>query len=170
ATSGPAATSPIPSFPAVDIVMTHGPPHGRLDETSRDLCVGCPHLLRAVSRARPRLHCFGHIHEAWGAERVRWEEPEEEEEKELPSAAQAGGEWKIKSVTLCDVDEQDVLRERAAYVDVGKESACPLEWGRETLFVNASIMSRRYRPEQAPWRVDLELPFVGVEPEGEVEE
>jgi hypothetical protein len=151
--------------------MTHGPPHGHLDETNRDVRVGCPHLLRAVSRARPRLHCFGHIHEGWGAERVRWEERGEAE------AGYAEGEWKITGVAQCDVEWEETLRERAACVDVGSESGVPLEWGRETLFVNASVMTRRYRPQQAPWRVDLELPLVaaerdldGAEPEGGPEE
>jgi hypothetical protein len=140
--------------------MTHGPPRGRRDETNRDVRAGCPHLLRAVSRARPRLHCFGHIHEGWGAERVRWEERGEAE------PGHAEGEWKVGSVELCDVDDEDALKERAACVDVGRDGGAPLEWGRETLFVNASVMNRRYRPAQAPWRVDLELLLVGADFEG----
>ncbi|KAF2190592.1 hypothetical protein K469DRAFT_811524, partial [Zopfia rhizophila CBS 207.26] len=63
--------NPIPDFPAIDVMMTHGPPLGRLDKTYRGEPVGCEHLLRAARRCKPRLHCFGHIHEGWGAERVR---------------------------------------------------------------------------------------------------
>ncbi|KAH0544797.1 hypothetical protein FGG08_001026 [Glutinoglossum americanum] len=155
----PPAITPIPSFPTIDIVMTHGPPYNILDETNRDINVGCPHLLRAVSRARPRLHCFGHIHEGWGAERVRWEEPKEGE------AGCVEGEWKIGDETLWgekrEETSEEALREGAACWNLGKESEKPLEWGRETLFVNASVMTRRYRPNQPPWRIDLELPLAG---------
>ena len=70
------AISPIPSCSSshspVDIVVTHGPPRGRLDNTVRGVDAGCPHLLRALMSARPLVHCFGHIHEGWGAERVEW--------------------------------------------------------------------------------------------------
>lgn len=31
--------------------------------------------------------------------------------------------------------------------------------GKDTLFVNASIMDVRYRPINAPWVVDLNLPL-----------
>jgi len=57
------AENPIPSFPDVHVVMTHGPPLSVRDRTYRGEHVGCKHLLRAVARARPLLHCFGHIHE-----------------------------------------------------------------------------------------------------------
>ena len=62
---------------AVDVVMTHGPPRGIRDGTGmgqRDVTAGagCAGLLAAVERARPRVHCFGHIHGAWGAEVVAW--------------------------------------------------------------------------------------------------
>ena len=58
------ATNPIPS--GVDIVMTHGPPHSILDQVDNQN-LGCPNLLRAISRVRPLMHCFGHIHEGHGA-------------------------------------------------------------------------------------------------------
>jgi hypothetical protein len=49
------------AIPAVDILMTHTPPLGILDGGQ-----GCPALRRAVIRIRPRLHCFGHVHSAYG--------------------------------------------------------------------------------------------------------
>jgi Icc-related predicted phosphoesterase len=53
---------------AVDVLVTHGPPFGRCDETTCGTKAGCPHLLRHVQdRVRPRLHVFGHIHEGRGA-------------------------------------------------------------------------------------------------------
>ena len=50
----------------IDILLTHGPPHGILDVTVRGLRVGCEELAAALPRVRPRLHVFGHIHESYG--------------------------------------------------------------------------------------------------------
>jgi predicted phosphohydrolase len=50
----------------VDVLITHGPPHGigdRTDERSRQ---GCEDLLAAVRQVRPFLHLFGHIHQDGG--------------------------------------------------------------------------------------------------------
>jgi len=52
-----------------DILITHGPPAGHGDRTARGEAVGCRDLLEAVERLRPRLHVFGHIHEAAGVTR-----------------------------------------------------------------------------------------------------
>lgn len=50
-----------------DVLITHGPPHGILDETAREgLHVGCPSLLEKVKEIKPKIHVFGHIHEARG--------------------------------------------------------------------------------------------------------
>lgn len=65
----------------VDIVMTHGPPlppspadpsNYFLDLGHNGEHCGCPKLYRAVKRARPQIHCFGHIHEGFGAQAVTW--------------------------------------------------------------------------------------------------
>lgn len=61
----------VPDYPAVDVMMTHGPPKGMHDRC-HDGNVGCPNLLQALRRARPLLHCFGHIHEGFGASQVTW--------------------------------------------------------------------------------------------------
>ncbi len=50
-----------------DILITHGPPHGILDDTVRGDHVGCEALRKRVDKIRPRVHIFGHIHEAYGA-------------------------------------------------------------------------------------------------------
>jgi predicted phosphodiesterase len=50
----------------IDVLITHGPPLGILDRTSRGDDVGCADLLAAVQRVRPKLHLFGHIHEGYG--------------------------------------------------------------------------------------------------------
>jgi hypothetical protein len=72
------AKNPIPSFPEVDIDMTHGPPHGILDECHQGH-TGCKNLLHAIKRAKPLMHCFGHIHEGYGAKMVKWEEDRSDE-------------------------------------------------------------------------------------------
>jgi len=68
------ATHPIPDFPNIDIMMTHGPPQDILDCTFSGERAGCENLLRAASRARPKLYCFGHIHEGHGTKMVTWKD------------------------------------------------------------------------------------------------
>lgn len=52
-----------------DILLTHGPPKGHLDDGGK----GCPQLLKDVCRARPRLAVFGHIHPGHGVERLEYD-------------------------------------------------------------------------------------------------
>lgn len=49
-----------------DVLITHGPPEGILDLTRRWVRVGDADLLDRVRQVRPKLHVFGHIHEAAG--------------------------------------------------------------------------------------------------------
>lgn len=50
-----------------DVLITHGPPLGVLDLCADGRRVGCEALAAELSsRLRPRLHVFGHIHEAYG--------------------------------------------------------------------------------------------------------
>lgn len=129
-------------------MMTHGPPMGILDAVQSGEHVGCEHLLRAARRCRPRMHCFGHIHEGWGAEKIQWAEGGELDVK---------AEKHIKHATSIDVNEQRMKDERAAFVDISHGGDQTVEFGRETLMVNASIMSVTYKPSQAPWLVDMDL-------------
>lgn len=51
-----------------DVLLTHGPPLGHGDRCSSGQRAGCLDLLDEVqSRIRPQVHCFGHIHEGFGA-------------------------------------------------------------------------------------------------------
>lgn len=50
----------------VDVLITHGPPHGVLDYVPRGERVGCEELLAAVIEKKPKYHIFGHIHEGYG--------------------------------------------------------------------------------------------------------
>ncbi len=51
-----------------DILLTHGPPKGILDEVfvGRDRNAGCEDLLERIQVVKPELHLFGHIHEGHG--------------------------------------------------------------------------------------------------------
>jgi Icc-related predicted phosphoesterase len=56
----------------IDILITHGPPKGILDRVfdphvGEDPHVGDVNLLYHVKRGLPRVHIFGHIHEAYGS-------------------------------------------------------------------------------------------------------
>lgn len=46
----------------VDVLITHGPPHGYGDIVPSGERVGCVDLADAVARTTPRYHVFGHIH------------------------------------------------------------------------------------------------------------
>lgn len=50
----------------IDVLITHGPPEGVLDRTRLGESAGCRDLYNRVFEIRPRLHVFGHIHEAAG--------------------------------------------------------------------------------------------------------
>ena len=48
-----------------DVILTHGPPRGRLDGWKKS---GCVFLTREIGRIRPRLVVYGHIHQGYGTE------------------------------------------------------------------------------------------------------
>ncbi|MGO1648313.1 MAG: metallophosphatase domain-containing protein [Sphingobacterium sp.] len=49
-----------------DVLITHGPPFGVLDQTVYGLKVGCEELQAKIENIKPRFHFFGHIHESYG--------------------------------------------------------------------------------------------------------
>lgn len=129
------AVNPIPDFGSIDIIMTHGPPKDILDWTAHGNA-GCDNIRRAVSRARPRLHCFGHIHEGYGSTFVKWKKDPTEQG---PS----------------EISKKIDLENPYPYA-----LQPPNNFGKETLFVNGSIMTVDYNPANKPWLVDLELPVI----------
>lgn len=165
---------PVPDFKSgtggVDIMITHGPPQGLLDRTVTGVDAGCEHLLNADRRCRPLVHCFGHIHEGWGALIKDWGADEREASLTTPEDSTVGALFEKSAAPLYETNtsaslttgESDVVvppyreqaRERGVFVD-----ATSLKPGKETLFVNASIMTQRYKPLQAPWVVDIDLPI-----------
>ncbi|KAL4941517.1 Metallo-dependent phosphatase-like protein [Aspergillus oleicola] len=164
--SSSSAATPIPDYPGVDICLTHGPPMGILDQVvGSGESVGCEHLFRAVRRARPALHVFGHIHEGYGARRVEWKSEKEAQSQSslLTSGSGTGPGFgtDIKSIEDVPWDREDVMDERGAYVDLTKDSGRPLRRGEETVFVNASVVTVDYEGLNAPWVVDLDLELDG---------
>lgn len=134
----PIAKNLIPDFGNVDIIMTHGPPEGILDETKHGIKAGCEALLRAASRAKPRLYCFGHIHEGYGAKVISW--------KDNPSLIGAEA-----------IENEDPKTN--AYPE---SCSWPIEFGKETVMINAAIRDIRSKPTNAPWIVELDLSLAGA--------
>ncbi len=200
----PGPENPIPSHGEVDIMITHGPPKGILDLNWRgdgptENC-GCDHLRKAVERCRPRVHAFGHIHEAWGAVLKSWEvdtmdvDDDNRENGEEALGAGDGNAYASTSTSTppANTDHRKPLSpyhprhnpsayymyasqskqlhpsERllspGSYQEVQVPQMCAmvdargLAFGKETLFVNASVMTLRYQTRNAPWCVDLLLP------------
>lgn len=60
--------------PKTNILVTHGPPHGILDQTSyadgtlKEGHLGCYQLMQKVKEIKPDIHIFGHIHTQGGQE------------------------------------------------------------------------------------------------------
>ena len=49
-----------------DILITHGPPFGKLDTNKNNFRTGCEDLLKTIGKIKPKYHIYGHIHEAYG--------------------------------------------------------------------------------------------------------
>ncbi|PYH80674.1 Metallo-dependent phosphatase [Aspergillus uvarum CBS 121591] len=152
----------------IDVVITHGPPRGIMDyTTSRDTHsgrgrrAGCPGLFAAIARARPRVHCFGHIHEGWGAMIAHWRR--EGTPRNEPS-----------HFTAIDHGRSTILGKRARLEQhpgtmappapaVMETSHCagdpiPLNPGEQTLFVNAAVEGcSEDLPTHPLWQIDIEL-------------
>ena len=55
-----------------DILLSHTPPRGHLDQNRRGDHIGCDHFLAAIERIKPTVVVFGHIHEARGSDTLTW--------------------------------------------------------------------------------------------------
>ena len=154
----------------IDLVITHGPPKGVMDYTENKQRAGCPSLFGAVARARPRLHCFGHIHEGWGAKLVTWRDQLTETpshftdiDNERSVTVEKLSGFRQSKFDTTEAKRQikekgeHFRRERCYTTTHCPGDANPLEFGVQTLFVNAAIQSTDGHPLQIPWLVDLEL-------------
>lgn len=50
----------------IDILITHSPPFGILDNVENRKNVGSSSLRETIEKIKPRLHVFGHTHEGYG--------------------------------------------------------------------------------------------------------
>jgi len=50
----------------VDVLITHTPPKGILDESNQQIEIGCPALKQEIEEKNPKIHVFGHLHENYG--------------------------------------------------------------------------------------------------------
>ena len=65
--------------------------------------------------------------------------------------------WVTETSERVLVNREKTLAQRSAYIDLTDSDQSGLNFGDETLFVNASILDHAYRPVNAPWVVDLDL-------------
>lgn len=116
-------------------------------------------LWEAVKRTRPKLHVFGHIHEAWGAAVVKWKsEDDKNGNGEVESAKVLEDRRGVEEGWKDSKEERKRKEEKAE--KIVKDGYYHLKYDRgedaeQTLFVNAAVM---YAPGYVPWLVDVELP------------
>lgn len=152
----------------VDVVITHGPPLGVLDYTDSRTRAGSSSLFAAIARARPRMHCFGHIHEGWGAKAVTWRNPISDTPSHFTDIDndQSLVIENLASVQSRKFDSPEVVRGKVAklrrYEQQGycKVTTQLLRRGTQTLFVNAAIQGFDDDSQQLPWIVDINLPRI----------
>ncbi|KAH8689947.1 Metallo-dependent phosphatase-like protein [Talaromyces proteolyticus] len=75
-----------------DILITHTPPYAHRD-LGPAFSIGCPFLLAEVWRVRPKLHVFGHVHFAYGAEPVYWDEAQKAWERLSTRCSRRRSRW-----------------------------------------------------------------------------
>lgn len=157
-----------------DVVITHGPPRGILDVADSGQRAGCASLFAAAARARPRLHCFGHIHEGWGAKLVTWRERISYTPSHF-SDIDNGRSFVVENLSSIRGGKRDTSEdaaEKAKKLEGFAAQGCratshcagdenPLEPGQQTLFVNAAIQGIEENQSHLPWLVDIELPAAG---------
>ncbi|CAI6305583.1 unnamed protein product [Periconia digitata] len=150
----------------VDLVLTHSPPQGVLDYTDSRTRAGIPSLFGAVAQAKPRVHCFGHIHEAWGAKLVTWRDELSEPPSHFTDIDNEKSQLIDSRAKLSrgKFDTQDVIEEkenrrrdyqRQGYREINDVAICESE---QTVFVNAAIEGAEGGQQQLPWIVNIQLP------------
>ncbi|TKA33163.1 hypothetical protein B0A50_00716 [Salinomyces thailandicus] len=152
--------------PGTDVVATHAPPEGVLDRAGDGKRAGSGSLFAAVARAKPALHCFGHIHESWGARKVKWRDDVSEAPSHFTSIDNDESAL-IESLATIRAKRFDteelVARKKAKLERYEKEGVCTataqrIDKGSQTLFVNAAIEGPEDHLQQLPWLTEIELP------------
>ncbi|KAI1635716.1 Metallo-dependent phosphatase-like protein [Biscogniauxia mediterranea] len=142
-----------------DILVTHGPARTHLDATLRGSLAGCGSLQRAMCRVRPRLAVCGHVHEARGVERVRWDLAGAPPPPPPDSNNDDAREWRDPGAGEGNA--------KISLVDLTARGGSPLdndgggspEARRETCVVNCAVKARRpAKTLNKAIVVDLDLP------------
>ncbi|RAL11936.1 uncharacterized protein BO97DRAFT_319778, partial [Aspergillus homomorphus CBS 101889] len=142
----------------IDVVITHGPPRGIFDYTLARERAGCAALFQAIAQTRPRMHCFGHIHEGWGAMVAQWRDHRHprsvgisdgdgDDDNSQPSthfsAIDHGKSTIINKLSrLMTMMMMSPVPGVSGRVEVTSHCAAdpvPLRVGEQTLFVNAAV-------------------------------
>ncbi|PWY93252.1 Metallo-dependent phosphatase [Aspergillus sclerotioniger CBS 115572] len=145
---------------SVDVVLTHGPPRGILDIASSGSRTGCHCLFEAIAWSRPRLHCFGHIHEAWGAKLVTWRKTLSETPNHFADIDHGKSSVVATLATMAWAQADQDVHDAGSFCCHTSHCAGdpnPLRRGLQTLFVNAAVEGLGEVPIQLPWLVDIEL-------------
>ncbi|KAB8229710.1 metallophosphatase domain-containing protein [Aspergillus alliaceus] len=124
---------------STDILVTHTPPKFHLDwyQGSPE---GCPFLLQELWKIRPLLHVFGHVHTAYGVERVHWDSSQGWWERYCLGLS------KLSGISCTELFQPQLLWDAAmvllsAIFTVAKEMVGPRRNERSsTLMVNAACM------------------------------
>lgn len=150
----------------VDVVMTHSPPKGILDYTESRSRAGIQTLFEAVARAKPQVHCFGHIHEAWGAKLVTWREQlsdppshftdiDNDKSRPIDSRSKLNkGKYDAPDV-VAEKNKRLKAYETLGYREIDHEA---IRQSKETLFINAAIEGVEDCQQQLPWVLNIQLP------------
>lgn len=133
-----------------DVLITHTPPYGIMDQAADGTLCGCEELLTAVKeRVRPRLHVFGHIHEGHGkCDRYRCSNHVHSTSSYV-LCTQRCLYVSIRCCIPCKTSHQVVGTLRFCYTGVSYDGT--------TLFVNAAICDASYSPTNPAIVVDLPL-------------
>ena len=149
----------------VDIAITHGPAKGVLDHTDARQRAGSGSLFAAIARAKPKIHCFGHIHEAWGSKLVTWREEISEPPSHFTDIDNDESPLieNLPTLKARRIDSQEVVDEKAERFGVFARQGyrdildTPIRPGEQTLFVNAAIEGTEEGEQHLPWVVEVEL-------------
>lgn len=159
----------------VDVVMTHSPPRGILDYTDSRSRAGILTLFEAVARAKPQVHCFGHIHEAWGAKLVTWREQlsdpsshftDIDNDKSRPIDSRSKlhkGKYDAPDV-VAEKNKKLKAYQTLGYREIDRDA---IRQSNETLFINAAIEGMEDCQQQLPWVLNIQLPQQQTLPEKE---
>lgn len=139
-----------------DIAVTHGPPRGIFDTDAEKARQWCPDLFAAVAKARPKVHCFGHIHNGWGAKTVTWRENVSENPSHF---SDIDHERSTPIHTLATLREERGRGELEQTCGASYQSSNSGSTKR-TLFVNAAAQGKNGL-DQPPWILDIELEAAG---------